>query len=134
MSKNVDSIRKTVVELYETQRGMIVKRYHKERDKIESQMRKRIVEILNIEDVGKVNVYVVSNKVEIDISFSTLITKDFICNVVSEIMPYIEQLNKLYVDYISDLERLDKWFSEALKSIIEGKEPPSFPELIFDRR
>jgi len=134
VSERIGSIRKTVVELYETQRGIIVRKYHKERSKIESQMQKRIAEILSIEDAGKVNVYVVSDKVEIDISFSTLITKEFICNIIDEIMPYIEQLNKLYVDYTSDMRRLDEWYSKTLKALVESGELPSFPELTLENR
>lgn len=134
MSERIGSIRKTVVELYETYKKTINKEYLKRKDKIESQMQKRIVEILSIEDVGKVNVYVMLNKVEIDISFSTLVTKEFICNIIDEIMPYIERLNKLYVDYTSDMRRLNEWYSETLKALIEGKELPSFPELMLEKR
>jgi len=133
MSERIGSIRKTVVELYETYKKTINKEYLKRKDKIESQMQKRIVEILSIKDVGKVNVYVMLNKVEIDISFSTLVTKEFVCNIIDEIMPYIERLNKLYVDYTSDMRRLNEWYSETLKALIEGKELPSFPELMLEK-
>jgi len=134
MSERIGSIRKTVVELYETQRGIVVRKYHKERSKIESQMQKRIAEILSIEDVGKVNAYVFSDRLTIELSFSTLVTKEFICNITDEVMPYVEQLNKLYVDYTSDMRRLNEWYSKTLKALIEDKELPSFPELMLEER
>ena len=134
MSRDVKILKEIVNELYEAKKETLEKKYCDVRNEINVKIRRKLANTLGIEYAGDIDTYIAGNRLVLEIPFNTLMTKEFICNVIGEIIPYTEQLNKLYADYKGDLERLDKWYSETLRALIEGKKFPSFPELMLEER
>jgi len=134
MSRDVKILKEIVNELYEAKKETLKKKYCDVRNEINVKIRRKLANTLGIEYAGDIDTYIAGNRLVLEIPFNTLMTKEFICNVIGEIIPYTEQLNKLYADYKGDLERLDKWYSETLRALIEGKKFPSFPELMLEER
>ena len=134
MSRDVKILKEIVNELYEAKKETLKKKYYDVRNEIDVKTRRKLANTLGIEYAGDIDTYIAGNRLVLEIPFNTLMTKEFICNVIGEIIPYTEQLNKLYADYKGDLERLDKWYSETLRALIEGKKFPSFPELMLEER
>jgi len=134
MSRDVKILKEIVNELYEAKKETLKGKYYDVRNEIDVKIRRKLANTLGIEYAGDIDTYIAGNRLVLEIPFNTLMTKEFICNVIGEIIPYTEQLNKLYADYKGDLERLDKWYSETLRALIEGKKFPSFPELMLEER
>jgi len=134
MSRDVKILKEIVNELYEAKKETLKGKYYNVRNEIDVKIRRKLANTLGIEYTGDIDTYIAGNRLVLEIPFNTLMTKEFICNVIGEIIPYTEQLNKLYADYKGDLERLDKWYSETLRALIEGKKFPSFPELMLEER
>ena len=134
MSRDVKILKEIVNELYEAKKETLKGKYYDVRNEIDVKIRRKLANTLGIEYAGDIDTYISGNRLVLEIPFNTLMTKEFICNVIGEIILYTEQLNKLYADYKGDLERLDKWYSETLRALIEGKKFPSFPELTLEER